>query len=382
MATQTLTPNTDVPPSEGTAFLRIALLMAGTVAVITLIGTFSGEKLNFLYKDQLHLTAGGMASLAILLLIPNYLRPFIGAGSDFFPLLGYHRRSYYALAALLGALGFFCLSALPHYTYLTTALLVIVAIAGNVTLMIMADAVMVTVGNRAGTVGRIQAVQQFTPSVLVFIVAPLGGYVTQHWSYAHCFRVAALTALFALPLTFLIDEKRVGTGRHEREAPEEHAARLEAKRAERTQTAAAPAPSRPHAGPVGCRRLRVLPDLHARHQYGSVLLFRGLAALFQAVPGQPQPVRGRRDHARHPRLCRHLAPPAAARPGSGGLGDRLFAVPDGLWPARRFVRAGHHVRRLVLRDRLYPQPVHSCRPRLPAATWKGRSTACSSPLSA
>ena len=239
MATQTLTPNTDVPPSEGTAFLRIALLMAGTVAVITLIGTFSGEKLNFLYKDQLHLTAGGMASLAILLLIPNYLRPFIGAGSDFFPLLGYHRRSYYALAALLGALGFFCLSALPHYTYLTTALLVIVAIAGNVTLMIMADAVMVTVGNRAGTVGRIQAVQQFTPSVLVFIVAPLGGYVTQHWSYAHCFRVAALTALFALPLTFLIDEKRVGTGRHEREAPEEHAARLEAKRAERAQTAAA-----------------------------------------------------------------------------------------------------------------------------------------------
>ena len=144
-------------------FLRIALFMAGTVAVGTLAGTFSAEKLNFLYKDQLHLAAGGAATLAVFLSVPDYLRPFIGAGSDFFPLLGYHRRSYYALAALLGALGFFCLSLLPHYSYLTTALLVIVTVAGGVTAMIMADAVMVTVGNREGIVGRIQAVQQFTP---------------------------------------------------------------------------------------------------------------------------------------------------------------------------------------------------------------------------
>ncbi len=222
------------------AFLRVALLMAGTVAVGTLVGTFSGEKLSFLYKDQLHLSASGLASLVILLAIPNYLRPLIGAGSDFFPLLGYHRRSYYALAALLGSLGFFCLSVLPRYTYLTTALLVMLTIAGGVTLMIMADAVMVSVGNKTGTVGRIQATQQFTPYLLsLLFAARLGGYVTQHWSNAHCFRTAALTALLALPLTFLIDEKRSGVGQHERETPEEHAERLEAKRAERAQTAAA-----------------------------------------------------------------------------------------------------------------------------------------------
>ena len=57
-----------------------------------------------------------MASLVILLAIPDYLRPVIGAGSDFFPLLGYHRRSYYALATLMSALGFFGLSLLPHYS--------------------------------------------------------------------------------------------------------------------------------------------------------------------------------------------------------------------------------------------------------------------------
>ena len=124
MATETLVPDTPARPGERRAFLRLALLMAGTVAVNNLGDTFSGEKLGFLYKDQLHLTAGGTASLVVLLAIPDYLRPFIGAGSDFFPLLGYHRRSYYALAALLSALGFFGLSLLPHFAYLTTALLV------------------------------------------------------------------------------------------------------------------------------------------------------------------------------------------------------------------------------------------------------------------
>jgi MFS family permease len=237
LATQSLAPGTVSSRFALSTFLRIALFMAGTVAVGTLAGTFSGEKLNFLYKDQLHLAASGAATLAVFLSVPDYLRPIIGAGSDFFPLFGYHRRSYYALAALFGALGFFCLSLLPHYSYLTTALLVIVTIAGGVTAMIMADAIMVTVGNREGVVGRIQAVQQLTPYLLLLLFAArLGGYVTQHWSYAHCFRAAALTTLFALPLTFLIDEKRVIRQKQAQETPEEHAVRLEAKRAERTLT--------------------------------------------------------------------------------------------------------------------------------------------------
>ncbi len=240
MATLTLDRDLAAPPDERRAVLRVALLMAATMIVGTLVGTFSAEKLLFLYKEQLHLSASGLATLAILLAIPAYLRPLVGAGSDLFPLLGYHRRSYYALAALLGASGFFALSLMQRYTYLITALLVIVTVAGGVILMIMADAVMVTVGNRTGTVGRIQSVQQFTPYLLsLLFAAHLGGYVTQHWSYARCFRTAALLSLLTLPLTLLIDEKRVSHRPHERETPTEHAERLEAKRAERAQTVAA-----------------------------------------------------------------------------------------------------------------------------------------------
>lgn len=238
MAT-TLAP-VSAPPSQKADFWRVALLMAGTVSVLTLVGTFSGEKLSFFYKEQLHLSASAVASLGILLAAPTYFRPFIGAGSDLFPFFGYHRRSYYALAALLESLGFFVLSFLPHPSYWTTALLVIVTVAGGVTLMIMADTVMVTVGNKTGTVGIIQSVQQFLPLLLSLIfLARLSGFVTQNWSYAHCFRTAALIALLALPLTLLIDEKRVSQSQQGQETQEEHALRLAAKQEERTQTLAA-----------------------------------------------------------------------------------------------------------------------------------------------
>ncbi len=239
MAAQTYTPKT-AAPSQSAAFWRVALLMAGTVAVITLVGTFSNEKLSFFYKEQLHLSASAFASLGILLAAPNYFRPFVGAGSDLFPLFGYHRRSYYALATLMDALGFFVLSLLPHPSYWTTAILVIITVAGGVTVMIMADAMMVRVGNRTGTVPRLQGIQQFLPSALSLVVlARLSGFVTQNWSYAHCFRTAALMALLALPLTLLIDEKRVSHKQQAHESLEEHAERRDAKARDRAESAQA-----------------------------------------------------------------------------------------------------------------------------------------------
>lgn len=226
--------------SDQTAFWRVALLMAGTVAALTLSATFSAEKLAFLYKDQLRLSASAVATLGILTAIPQYCRPLIGASSDLFPLFGYHRRPYYALASLLGALGYFGLSLLTHPSYWTVVLLVIVAVAGGATLMIMADTVMVTVGNRTGTVGRIQSVQQFLPWLLSFVyLAHLGGFVTQHWSYARCFQAAALLSLLPLPLTLLIDETRTQRQPRAQDLPAEVTARAASKRIEHARTIAA-----------------------------------------------------------------------------------------------------------------------------------------------
>ncbi len=206
----------------------------------TLVGVFSGEKLNFLEKDALRLSAGGMATLNLIVNIPAYIRPFLGAGSDLFPLFGFHRRTYYALSWLLTAIGFVALAHLPHYHYAAVVELLIVKALGGNLLLVIIDAIMVAMGNRTGTVGIFQAIQQGLPLILFLTFGGrLSGYVTQNWSYTACFETAALLAVLGVPLALVIQEKKVARSQGGQESAEEHAARMEALREDRRRVGSA-----------------------------------------------------------------------------------------------------------------------------------------------
>ena len=223
-------------PSRG-AFLRIAILIALTVGFSTIAGTFSGEKLNYLQKDVLKLSAGGMATMGIVMGLGDYLRPFIGSLADVFPLFGYHRRSYYVIGSVISAASCFALALLTSYHYYTVLLILTVMGAGGTMVMIISDAVMVKIGNKTGTVGTLQSVQQFVPTALsIGGLAWLSGYVTTHWSYHKCFLVTALISLISLPLFLLIDEKKVIGGQQANESVEEHELRQKQKTEERHHT--------------------------------------------------------------------------------------------------------------------------------------------------
>jgi MFS family permease len=90
-------------------FLRVALLVGLSVLLGAISSAIRGEKTQFLLKEELHLTATGTATLGLLLGIPAYLQPFVGAWTDLFPLLGLRRRSYYLLGLLIAAASTFIL---------------------------------------------------------------------------------------------------------------------------------------------------------------------------------------------------------------------------------------------------------------------------------
>lgn len=218
---------------------RVALLIASSVLVFMLVSTLSAEKMSFLYKNVLHLNASEMATVGILLGIPAYLRPFMGAGSDIFPIFGFRRRPYYALAFLLSGGSFLGLAILPRYNLWAVIMLALVTGTGANLLFVISDAVMVTVGNATGSVSRLQTVQQFLQPVLGFALAYPRGWVTQHWSYHLCFGASAVVAFCGLPLVFLIDEKRQVKARQAHESHEEHEARMTAQREDRARSSAA-----------------------------------------------------------------------------------------------------------------------------------------------
>ena len=196
-----------LPAAPARLLVNIVLLVAVTVLLDAVLSALTAEKLIFLYKEQLDLNSNSVATLNLILGIPGYARIVMGAGSDMFPLFGYYRRSYYVISALLMAVGFWGLSTLHQYAYATVACLLLVGTAGSTLFWVIVNAVMVTVGNRTGTFGRLQAFAMFVPLVLnIAYLSHFGGYVTEHWSYSRAFSTAALLSLLYVPFVFLLED--------------------------------------------------------------------------------------------------------------------------------------------------------------------------------
>src|SRR5205823_5804185 len=143
------------------------------------------------------------------------------------------------LGLLIAAACTFILGFAHPYHYPTVSCLLLLTGSGGILAGVTFSAVMVAVGNRTGTFGRLQTLSLFVPLVLQMVwTGHLGGYVAQHWSYEHTFTVAALLTLLHAPLIFLMEDRPVGAAPRgwTREDPEARRAR---KREERARTAAA-----------------------------------------------------------------------------------------------------------------------------------------------
>ena len=242
LSTVTLPGQTAAPADHKADFYRIVALAVGIATLGAFLAAFTAEKLTFLYKEQLGLSPGGVGTLGIIVGIPSYLQPLMGAFSDLNPLAGYHRRSYFVLGGVLGALGFLLLALLPHYTYAAVAALVLIGSAGGILVTVMLNAALVVVGNATGTFGQLQTLLYLVSyGWALAYTANLRGYVTQHWSYERAFEAAAATLLAMTLLVFLIPEtRRAGRGQAGANPidPEEAARRKAARQAEREQTMA------------------------------------------------------------------------------------------------------------------------------------------------
>lgn len=69
---------------------------------------------TFFLKDQLHLNPAESAALLGLTSLPWIIKPIYGFLSDEFPILGYRRRSYLAIAGIVGCLSWLALGVIVH----------------------------------------------------------------------------------------------------------------------------------------------------------------------------------------------------------------------------------------------------------------------------
>jgi MFS family permease len=161
--------------------------------------------LQFLLKDEFRLSPAQAAAFFTIATIPWYVKPLYGLISDFLPIWGYRRKSYFVLATLAAVLAGLSLGNFAIHTYWMTLGLVTLMALGFAFADVLADALMVEKGQPLGITGALQAVQWGAISLALVIVGVAGGYLAQHVPLNIAFRLAAifpavtlLTAIWAV----------------------------------------------------------------------------------------------------------------------------------------------------------------------------------------
>ncbi len=169
--------------------------------------------ITFLLKDTLGLSAAQTAGFFAITVIPWLIKPVYGLISDFVPLFGRRRKSYFLLTCGLAATMGFTLAVMPAYTYWKIAIFFTLMGLGLAFTDVLTDAIMVENGQRLGLTGPFQAVQWGAISLASMLVGIGGGWLAQNKPLQMAFTIAMVFPLISFTTAiWIIREPRVEVG--------------------------------------------------------------------------------------------------------------------------------------------------------------------------
>jgi MFS family permease len=170
--------------------------------------------ITFLLKDSFGLSAAQTATFFSITVIPWLIKPVYGLISDFVPLFGQRRKSYFLLASGTAAAMGIILTTMGSYTYWGVAIFFTLMGLGLAFTDVLTDALMVENGQRLGLTGPFQAVQWAAISFASILVGVGGGWLAQQKFISFTFLIATVFPLITLAMAiFMIQERRVEIGK-------------------------------------------------------------------------------------------------------------------------------------------------------------------------
>jgi MFS family permease len=187
---------------------RLALLFA-VVYFAQGMWYLPNQTITIVFKEKLGLSAGQVATFFSIAVVPWLFKPVYGLLSDFVPLFGYRRKSYFITGSALASLSALTIVALGDPAYWPLALLFTAMGFGLAFTDVITDAIMVENGRARGLTGAFQSAQWaaiYTASVLVGLV---GGYLAETRSLRAAFAVASIFPLVSCTMAlFFVRDTR------------------------------------------------------------------------------------------------------------------------------------------------------------------------------
>jgi MFS family permease len=196
------------PFSESPETRRLALVFA-VVYFAQGMWYLPNLSITFFLKERLGLSAAQTATFFAITVIPWLIKPAYGLISDFAPLFGQRRKSYFLLTSGIAAVMGFTLTMMGSYTYWGVAIFFTLMGFGLAFTDVLTDALMVENGQRLGLTGPFQAIQWASISFASILVGVGGGWLAQHKFLSATFLIATVFPLITLTMgIFAISEPR------------------------------------------------------------------------------------------------------------------------------------------------------------------------------
>jgi len=149
-------------------------------------------------------TAGQLATFTWIITMPWFVKPIYGLLSDFVPLFGTRRRSYFLLMAGLATAATVVVSLMPDAPYWLLATVITLLWLGVGFTDVLTDALMVENGKPLGLTGAFQSVQWGAISAASILVGVGGGYLAEHRAFAAAYGLVAFFPFISLMMALFV----------------------------------------------------------------------------------------------------------------------------------------------------------------------------------
>jgi MFS family permease len=187
---------------------RLALLF-GVVYFAQGMWYLPNQAITIVLKER-GLSAGQVADFFLVSTIPWLIKPIYGLVSDFVPLWGRRRKSYFILTTSLAALAGTALALLAGHRYWPMAILFTTMGLGLAFADVLTDALMVENGRARGLTGAFQSVQWAAIMAASILVGLLGGWLAGARNLTAAFTIAAGFPIVSLAMGLRFIEERPG----------------------------------------------------------------------------------------------------------------------------------------------------------------------------
>jgi predicted MFS family arabinose efflux permease len=144
------------------------------------------------------LTAGQLAAFNWIITVPWFIKPVYGLLSDFVPLWGTRRRSYFLLSTTLASAAALAVVWVPPQAYAGLVIAVTLLWLGVGFTDVLTDALMVERGRPLGLTAAFQSVQWAALSAASVLVGVAGGYLAEQRALAAAFVLVACFPVVSL----------------------------------------------------------------------------------------------------------------------------------------------------------------------------------------